>query len=407
MEVFGKEIWGLGDACKVVRHCRLRSQSRNNEPIGVHCFTDLQAEIFRDVLELMDSAGTVVLTDEPVNTEFDVNTQTSPILPMKYRWTGCLESRRIAYQFDGLSQSARKNPPQEDQDWFLSLMAAQGFTMVRLGKHLGLKGSIQELINCRLFVGACSGIAQVAYSVGIPSFILKYYQYGGLLKVWHQDRALAFPADLRHFVSTLFVDGTPTPDTYTRHYTVSGITMGAQPGSTPSYTDGYRKFLEKFMDEHQIQTVLDYGCGDWTFSKLINWADRTYYGFEEVPALVDRLKRDFGTRRRIFERVSFDNFKLPPKVDLVIVKDVAQHSPNPEILYLIEKFRPAKYVMWVNDLPDGDGNWDIERGGHHKLDMTRTPFSLKGEIVYQFKENGEVDPHCKEDNKVVFLQTND
>src|ERR1700680_3904056 len=69
---------------------------------------------------------------------------------------------------------------------------------------------------------------------------------------------------------------------------------GSGPGSTPEFTIDYRLFLEKFLESRDINTVLDIGCGDWQFSKLINWSNCDYTGFDCVHSVIDDNKNFYS-----------------------------------------------------------------------------------------------------------------
>lgn len=49
-------------------------------------------------------------------------------------------------------------------------------------------------------------------------------------------------------------------------------------GSLLEQTVGYRQFLQKFLSDHNITSVVDIGCGDWTFSHAIDWTNVNYLG---------------------------------------------------------------------------------------------------------------------------------
>jgi SAM-dependent methyltransferase len=189
---------------------------------------------------------------------------------------------------------------------------------------------------------------------------------------------------------------------FTKLYEVGGD--GSGPGSSEEYTRSYRKFLEQFIREHHIRSILDYGCGDWKFSKLIDWGDATYYGIDEVDILIERLKVEHGNEKRIFIH-SLDGV-LP--VDLVIVKDAIQHLPNQEILQIAATFKDCKYILWVNDASEIMYNPDCQRGGYRPINITALPFRFPVKVAFKFN-----DELCIKNNfsqgqpmKVVYLQTN-
>ena len=173
--------------------------------------------------------------------------------------------------------------------------------------------------------------------------------------------------------------------------------MGSGPGSAPAYTERFRAFLADFMRKHDVKTVVDYGCGDWQWAKLVDWP--TYQGFDIVPSLVERLQREHGSDRISFQAVEDVSVFEPPECDLLICKDVLQHLPNAEAVDMIARFsKRAKYVLWVNDRHPNPAmnNADTPVGGYRHMDLSKPPFSIIGRTVFEFGFAG--------DYKVAFLQ---
>lgn len=204
MEIFeAKENRNFGDAWRIVSFCLLRSV-KTGQPIGFNCFGDLNAARRIDEISTeMDSSGQVMTTNEPSQHHLEVNCWV-PTVPTKVRWNSDFASKRIAYQFDGGWRGYDKNPPPEDQDWFLKAITDLGFEPVRLGGHQSVKQILQEASTCRFFIGACSGMVQPCYSLGIPVFVLKYNQPHNILDYWHRWKAVGFPDDLRIFFDYVF-----------------------------------------------------------------------------------------------------------------------------------------------------------------------------------------------------------
>lgn len=161
---------------------------------------------------------------------------------------------------------------------------------------------------------------------------------------------------------------------------------GSGPGSTVDYTEKYRRFIEAYIETRGIRSVVDLGCGDWQFSRLIDWKDVIYTGLEVVPEVVERLKVEHGTLQRSFCLVDQDDPYIPP-ADLVIVKDVLQHLPSRAILRLIPKLLQGRHALLINDRdPDSSvNNHDIGVGGYRRLDLSLPPFSLRGSEVFSFE----------------------
>jgi len=45
---------------------------------------------------------------------------------------------------------------------------------------------------------------------------------------------------------------------------------GSGPGSAPHRNIAYRTFIENFMLNNDVKHVLDFGCGDWQFTRYVN-----------------------------------------------------------------------------------------------------------------------------------------
>lgn len=169
--------------------------------------------------------------------------------------------------------------------------------------------------------------------------------------------------------------------------------MGSGPGAHPDFTRDFRDMLQRFLVDNKIRSVLDYGCGDWQWAKLVNWGDQNYLGVDIVPHLIDRIRQAHGNERIRFEAIHPESW-TPPAVDLVICKDVLQHLSNAEAVALARKLLAAsKHALFINDRPRfGEAiNGDTPRGGYRPIDMSKPPFALPGRVVYEFKTDGSWD----------------
>jgi SAM-dependent methyltransferase len=151
-------------------------------------------------------------------------------------------------------------------------------------------------------------------------------------------------------------------------------------GSTENATQLYRVFLEGFLKDANIHSVVDAGCGDWEFSKLIDWTGIDYKGFDIVDKVIAADKKQFEKPNIHFFQANIIDADLPP-ADLLIVKHVLQHLPNADVAKLITQFHKYKHVIVVNGvnaLSLTAPNTDIKPGEYRELDITRPPFSVHG-----------------------------
>jgi SAM-dependent methyltransferase len=159
---------------------------------------------------------------------------------------------------------------------------------------------------------------------------------------------------------------------------------GSGPGSSPESTTLYRAFVEAFVHENNVKTVTDLGCGDWQFSRYVNWSNVNYVGLDVVPALVERNNARFASEKIEF-RLSTSPNTLPGG-DLILCKEVLQHLSNHLIFeYLAAIQDTYKFALITNSVgPSGGMNKDIAPGDFRPLRVDLPPFNAKGAHVLTY-----------------------
>lgn len=158
-------------------------------------------------------------------------------------------------------------------------------------------------------------------------------------------------------------------------YSRDAWSHGSGPGSTPAVTAPYRNFLEGFIQQNEIRTIVDLGCGDWQFSKLINWGDADYVGLDCVSTLIDRNNELYGRDKvRFIHRNALLEEEFPRR-DLIIIKDVLQHWIDEDIHSLIPKLCSFRFVLFTNCRTDRNVELD-QVGGFRPLNLALSPFFL-------------------------------
>lgn len=170
---------------------------------------------------------------------------------------------------------------------------------------------------------------------------------------------------------------------------------GSGSGSAPANTASYRTFLQAFLERNDIRTVVDLGCGDWQSSRLVDWRGADYVGFDIVRDVVEQNRRLYGAPRVRFECLA--NEADLPAGDLLVVKDVLQHLPNPDIHSMAGLFGRYAYVLVTNtvsaELHRRDGspvytqkvNSDLAPGGMRPVDILAEPFGWDGREVHRYE----------------------
>ncbi|MGW8788765.1 hypothetical protein, partial [Heyndrickxia sporothermodurans] len=70
--------------------------------------------------------------------------------------------------------------------------------------------------------------------------------------------------------------------------------FGSGVGSLPENNADYIKYVETFIKAHSVRSVVDFGCGDWQFSRFINWQGANYVGFDLVTSVINRNCSEFA-----------------------------------------------------------------------------------------------------------------
>lgn len=144
---------------------------------------------------------------------------------------------------------------------------------------------------------------------------------------------------------------------------------GSGGGSSPENTVEYRKLLQKFLKDYNIKSVLDYGCGDWSFSHLIDWSGISYIGYDCVESVIKKNQSKHGSYS-----VRFTTTPPPLNVqfaDLLIMKDVLQHWSNDDIISFLIDAEHFKYILITNTL--GTTENDITAGDCRGLSANLYP----------------------------------
>lgn len=161
-------------------------------------------------------------------------------------------------------------------------------------------------------------------------------------------------------------------------------------GSSIEATEEYRQFLEAFLQIYQIESVVDAGCGDWEFSKEIDWSRIDYMGVDVVASVIANNVQKYGNEHITFVHGDILALNLPP-ADLLICKEVLQHLSNVDVRLFIHQLEKYKYSLITNDV-DGktrsSRNRDISRGDYRPIDLTQPPFLIKGSKVLTYKADG-------------------
>ena len=161
-------------------------------------------------------------------------------------------------------------------------------------------------------------------------------------------------------------------------------------GSTVQEAKPYMDFITEFLRSRQIRSVIDIGCGDWTFSRHIDWGNTQYLGVDVVKSVIENNIEKFSKPNITFMQAEILSTPLP-SADLLICKDVLQHLTFENISLFLQQLSKYKHCLITNDCGniyiEGriQENLDTKTGGYRPLDLTLPPFNLKAERIFYYQ----------------------
>jgi SAM-dependent methyltransferase len=159
-------------------------------------------------------------------------------------------------------------------------------------------------------------------------------------------------------------------------------------GSTLEITREYRAYVEDFIKKHSVKSVVDAGCGDWSFSSAMDWGEASYLGVDIASDVIAAV-RNKHEKGKIKFQVGDIADELPA-AELLISKDVLQHLSNELVhKFIRNNLRKGKYkwVILTNDR--GSENRDVASGGYRAIDLAAPPFEVRGLVDLPIKFGDE------------------
>ena len=190
------------------------------------------------------------------------------------------------------------------------------------------------------------------------------------------DRALFWKAP-----HGLFRESRDAASVFTRIYDRGVWGGGSGAGSNIEHTVLYAGLVQYLLASKAVRSVVDLGCGDWRFSRYIDFHGVDYLGVDIVPSVVTSNNAHYGAPGIRFELADVASFALP-ECDLVLCKDVFQHLDNSSVSKVCAQLTRARLWLITNDFHPS--NEDCENGDTRPLDPTVPPFRLDARPVLAF-----------------------
>jgi len=173
---------------------------------------------------------------------------------------------------------------------------------------------------------------------------------------------------------------------------------GSGAGSREELTRDYRLLLQQFLSANAVASVVDVGCGDWQFSRHLDWDGIDYTGTDASDVVLEN-SRAFARDGVRFLHADATRDALPA-ADLLLAKDVLQHWSNADIAAFLPQLQKFRWALVTGSFPphaQAYVNRDMPAGANFRpVDLSKPPFGLPGRFIASFDAG---------DRKQVFLWT--
>ena len=138
----------------------------------------------------------------------------------------------------------------------------------------------------------------------------------------------------------------------------------------------FRDALAQLFKELRVRTLIDAGCGDFNWMKLLAVDLEHYIGIDVVPDLIADNQRKYGNANTVFLNLDITLDELT-RADLVLSRDCLVHLSSEDIFKALYNFKQSgsKYLL-TNTFIALKENTDISSGGWRRLNLQLPPFNF-------------------------------
>jgi SAM-dependent methyltransferase len=147
-------------------------------------------------------------------------------------------------------------------------------------------------------------------------------------------------------------------------------------GSAVEATAVLRQNITTLVESLGAQTILDVGCGDFTWMKHVDLGATRYIGVDVVPSVIAANQAAYSSRNREFLCLDAAVDELP-KADLALCREVLFHLSFADCKSLLRNIKRsgAGHAMLTSDTGTRF-NANIATGDFRILNLERRPFRL-------------------------------
>lgn len=152
------------------------------------------------------------------------------------------------------------------------------------------------------------------------------------------------------------------------------------PGSTLEYTTNLRLQLGKVLEKHNITSMIDAPCGDYSWMSVTDLPSiSTYIGGDIAEFLIEENRQKYTNVN--FQVIDLTNDHLPD-VDLLFCRDCLLHLNFDDINKVFNKINQSniKYIFLSNWFEDAENYKNIITGQSRYINFLEEPFNFEKPI---------------------------
>ena len=142
------------------------------------------------------------------------------------------------------------------------------------------------------------------------------------------------------------------------------------------YTENLRLNLGKFLEKHNITSMIDAPCGDYSWMSVTDLPSiQEYVGGDIVEFLIKANQEKYPNHK--FKQIDLTQDILP-NVDLLFCRDCLLHLSFEDIDKVFKNISRSniKYVLLSNWYEDAENSRNIQTGEARYLNFLESPFNF-------------------------------
>lgn len=178
-------------------------------------------------------------------------------------------------------------------------------------------------------------------------------------------------------------------------------------GSNLNNTNDIINLIEETIEKHNINSILDLGCGDWNWFKKINLSkELSYEGWDCDSEMIENNIKKYGSDNITFKELDIVTEDYPV-VDLIICRDVLFHLDEKLTLKILEKIKDkCKYFISTSYLGNKKNSnikpyIPISGWGFYEINLNLPPFNLN-EYQIDYREEKQIKSNGKQRSVVLY-----